>query len=439
MSHQIVQNQITSSPSTNTATTTTNSVPSVKKRKLEAVMTIQTDSSDEGLGSMSPEPVSQKINNGATIKTHVTHVVNAPISSVTAKDYQDLQKQMETERQHRLVLEEELESLKSQFYNSERIQYPTKYAMHREMIERSDHMNGHMREEIVEDVCKRERDEEKIIMRGGGTIVQEGFNENGIQHYAIETVAPQQHIQQHQYVVCTVSPPTTPRHNQDVLMEDDDSSRTLSSDELNKEEPRIVMTKASKKSPHYVRMPSILEQAIKAEPRVEVERIHSPSTIPVCSEDAIQSPQRICFSPVSVTITRGAPVRTYPSNAARPNLETIVEAIRHLEGDALFDMVDQEKEKQQQQIQMQHSPPQPQEVPLALTTNKYKEMRHTEITPFLKFHTAEPSQGASLPTIQVTTNKIPIHSQQTHNIHHHQLYQSNQQMRPGVIVVKSSS
>lgn len=52
--HQIIQ-QITSSPSTvNTGT-------AIKKRKLDQAMTAISDSSDEGLGSMSPEPVTQMI------------------------------------------------------------------------------------------------------------------------------------------------------------------------------------------------------------------------------------------------------------------------------------------------------------------------------------------------------------------------------------------
>lgn len=381
------QQQISSSPSTNNT-----NVPSVKKRKLEAVMTIQTDSSDEGLGSMSPEPISQLMNNngGPATKTHSTHVINVPISSVTAKDYQDLQKQMETERQHRLKLEEELKSLQSQFYSSERIQYPTKYVYHRQ--------------------------DEQIQEEPRGSIIQEPI-EYSMDH------------QQHQYVMCTsVSPESTPRHMQEVMIEDDDSSRTLSSDELNKDEPKII--KRSPKHFSHTRMPSILEQAIKAEPKVEVERINSPSTIPIpCSEDAIHSPPQ---SPVTITvhsISRSVapcpPLRTYPTNSARPNLETIVEAIRHLEGDALFDMVDQDNEKKHHSVS-----PQPQDVPLALTTNKYsKDVRQGEIHPFLKFHPL-PQISSALPTIQVTTNVNPsvVH-------HSQQIYQ-----RPGVIaIVKSNS
>ncbi len=395
----IAQQQISTSPSTHTAASVMPSV-NMKKRKLEAVMTIQTDSSDEGLGSMSPEPISQLINNNGvttTTKTHTTHVINAPIASVTPKDYQDLQKQMETERQHRLKLEEELKNLQSQFYSSERIQFPSKYVYHRQ----NEQINGHAPEELAED--PRE------------TIIQEPIE------YAID---PQHH--HHQYVVCTTvqSPESTPRHIQEVMIEDDDSSRTLSSDELNKDEQKLMLT--TKRSPkHYnqTRMPSILEQAIKAEPKVEVERISSPSTIQIpCSEDAIHSPP----PPRSITIAC-PPLRTYPTNSARPNLETIVEAIRHLEGDHLFDMVDQDEDKK------------PQEFPLALT--KSKDMRQADIHPFLKFQSV-PSQG-QLPAIHVTTTKNLMQNQHVYQHNGHisaqNVQQNGQSLRPNVIVLKSNN
>lgn len=114
------------------------------------------------------------------------------------------------------------------------------------------------------------------------------------------------------------------------------------------------------------RIPSVLEAASKAEPKVEVERLPSPN-------------------PHEET----TPARLYKPNTSRQNLETIVEAIRHLEGDHMFG-----------------EETQTQEAPLALTTRTPEHLLKVEMNHFLDFHT---------------------------NIQH------QQQSRPGVIVVKQMS
>ncbi|XP_044747826.1 transcription factor AP-4 isoform X2 [Coccinella septempunctata] len=116
------------------------------------------------------------------------------------------------------------------------------------------------------------------------------------------------------------------------------------------------------------RLPSVLEAAIKAEPKVEVERLPSPHA----EESA-------------------TPGRFLPSRS-RQSLETIVEAIRHLEGDHMFGDEPQQR---------------PQEVPLALTTRPSADHLHAEMNSFLDF------RGAAT-----------LHQQQS---------------RPGVIVVKQAS
>lgn len=119
------------------------------------------------------------------------------------------------------------------------------------------------------------------------------------------------------------------------------------------------------------RLPSVLEAAIKAEPKVEVERLPSPNPP---NEESTSN-------------------RIYIPNTSRQNLETIVEAIRHLEGDHMF-----AEEPQNSQ----------QEVPLALTTSRTSDrLLKVEMNQFLEFHT---------PCIQL-----------------------QQQSRPGVIVVKQAS
>lgn len=121
------------------------------------------------------------------------------------------------------------------------------------------------------------------------------------------------------------------------------------------------------------RLPSVLEAAIKAEPKVEVERLPSPN--PPHEENT--------------------PSRLYVANTSRQNLETIVEAIRHLEGDHMF-----AEEPQQHTTQ---------EVPLALTTSRTPErVLKVEMNQFLEFHSTTPVQ-------------------------------LQQQSRPGVIVVKQAS
>lgn len=113
------------------------------------------------------------------------------------------------------------------------------------------------------------------------------------------------------------------------------------------------------------RLPSVLEAAIKAEPKVEVERLPSPNE-------------------------EGTPARLYVSNTSRQNLETIVEAIRHLEGDHMFG-----------------DEPQTQEVPLALTTRTTEPAVKVEVNPLNPF--------AKFPASTV------------------------QQSRPSVVVVKQAS
>ena len=434
---QTIQQNITSSPTT-----------AVKKRKLDQVMTVQTisDSSDEGLGSMSPDPT---FDNGTNTKTQM---VSAAVTTVTVKDYVNLQNQMETERRHRIQLEEQLKQLESQFYSSERVQYhnPQKYHTfhHQEVIE---HTNNLQHDEVDEVDGDHHPMEQKIIMRGSGPIIQD----TDCHYTTMEGMS--------QFVV--INTPSTPKHH--MIVDDDDNSRTLSSDELHKDDNKMVRVTECKVSPKHhqhhkqlqhlehhqvmhqvvkghMRIPSILEQAIKAEPKVEVERINSPSTLTVqINENAVQSPPRN-NSPVTMTITRNnSHMRTtYPCNSSRPNLETIVEAIRHLEGDVLFEMDGDDNNSSAAKRSYSPTQPQPQDVPLALTTNnKYQDTNNIgdadeedEDHPFLKFRTSAPSHAASLPTFSIS---VPQKVQQT--TMHIQQQQQQQCYRPGVIVVKQSS
>lgn len=173
-------------------------------------------------------------------------------------------------------------------------------------------------------------------------------------------------------------------------------------------------------SPHHqLRIPSILEQAIKAEPKVEVERINSPCVSMTAMNEENVSARNITSSPPSAASS--VTIRTtYPNNNhQRPNLETIVEAIRHLEGDA-FDM---DEETGTAIATTPESLKHQQEAPLALTTSR-QQMNGFAKEPF-KFRQSATSQSG-LPQF------VSVPLQQKHQPQY-------QQQRPGVIVVKQSS
>ncbi|XP_046664009.1 transcription factor AP-4 [Homalodisca vitripennis] len=106
------------------------------------------------------------------------------------------------------------------------------------------------------------------------------------------------------------------------------------------------------------RLPTMLESAIKAEPKVEVERLSSPSG--TNGEEVV--PQ----------------ARVYLASTSRQNLETIVEAIRHLEGDAFISDSGTEVSANSGTTGTT------QESPLALT--KQQRLLKVEMNPFLQFH-----------------------------------------------------
>lgn len=77
--------------------------------------------------------------------------------------------------------------------------------------------------------------------------------------------------------------------------------------------------------------------------------------------------------------------RVYLASTSRQNLETIVEAIRHLEGDALFsDNTGGDPPQAQTQRRSHHLTP-AQEAPLALTKSSPRLLK-VEMNPFLQFH-----------------------------------------------------
>jgi transcription factor AP-4 len=175
-----------------------------------------------------------------------------------------------------------------------------------------------------------------------------------------------------------------------------------------------------------LRIPSILEQAIKAEPKVEVERINSPCVMPMIEETISASSERNINSSQS-TASSVTIHTTYPNNShQRPNLETIVEAIRHLEGDA-FDM-----EEEGTSVITAETIKCQQDAPLALITSRQQQQQLNVLVkePF-KFRQSATSQSG-LPQFV----SVPLQQKQQQQ---HQSQYQQQQQRPGVIVVKQSS
>ncbi|XP_055635278.1 uncharacterized protein LOC129775071 isoform X2 [Toxorhynchites rutilus septentrionalis] len=433
-----------------------------KKRKIDTMMTVQpvSDSSDEGLGSMSPEPVGlMQVVNNATGQTIVATAINSrpcPTFSVTAKDYLDLKHQLEIERRQKAVFEERLKALERQIYPARVL-----YQDPPDIIEPSDTI-----EELVVTSIQKP------------TGVKNTREVENIQLIALETSV----IGKPQLVVCNtevieetvvtqpIAKPTVVPHKEEKVLVKRSRSRS----------PSIETTTVVTLPPKKNRYPTILEAAIKAEPKVEVERIDSPSSI-VVSDDHLShltSSKLVTNQPQQPTQQSSSRI-----NTCRHNLETIVEAIRHLEGDA-FDAVIPVQQQQQVQIQSPSASRSIQEVPLALTTTskhqqKDRDHRQSQLEPYLKFRTAlastassassatssiasaAPSNGSSnansssssstsnpaivslsiTPSAGLAAGSCSPSSHPATSAQHtaSQILQQHQQCRPGVIVVKQNS
>ncbi len=367
---------------------TTSEIHIVKKRKMDPVFTLQTisDSSDEGLGSMSPEPI--------TLLT----TTNGKTTTLTAtpKEIVELKNLLESERRQKNALEERLRQIELQIFPDRARDVAVTY-QHQEVIEHTDNV----------------RDEEVTV-----SIIQDPLKLREMESISVVSMESLPTIGQTQVVVCS--------HGDDDLVDED--SRTASPCDIEIEE-NLVQIKQELTLPsrpntpiehtHNKRVQPILEAAIKAEPKVEVERINAPTPAGlIIVNDDLKTNSTTQKTINTTNKAKPARSRMYIThNTSRQNLETIVEAIRHLEGDQFVtDMVEA----------------QPQEAPLALT-NKPQRQLQIEMNPFLQFRSQQ-NVSASTPTITtvVTANKSVSAATVAH-------LQQQQQSRPGVIVVKQSS
>ncbi|XP_054741796.1 helix-loop-helix protein 11 [Anastrepha obliqua] len=307
----------------------------IKKRKLtDNIISIQTisDSSDEGLGSMSPEPTTLLNASGGNVNAKSQVIIAHNVA--TSKELSEMKKQLEKERRMRTMLEEELQMIKRQLYSvATAPPASTSTYIPREVIEHTDNL---VRESIDElptgTVSYVEIDE----MTGQRQVVVC----SSIEELESEAAAAAAEI-------------ITEDHVQEEVILSSTSS-TESEQEVN----AIAKAYAEGSSPSAAVLQPILQAAIKATPKVEVERIQE--IIKVKTEKIDQHSG----------LTR-----------SRQNLETIVEAIRHLEGDHLF--ADGSEQKLQQHQQNQRAA---QEAPLALTTKVQHAQRATlaELRPYLQ-------------------------------------------------------
>ncbi|XP_043642327.1 uncharacterized protein LOC122612642 [Drosophila teissieri] len=335
----------------------------IKKRKLtDNVINIQaiSDSSDEGLGSMSPEPMTLLTAGGAA----ATKLSNATL--LAAKELHESKKQLEKERSLRRLLEDELQMIKRQLYSVATAPPGTAVAaasggssgayIPREVIE---HTDNFVRSEDLEEL--------------GGTV----------SYVEIDEMTGQQQV-----VVCSSIEELEADAAAEIITEDQVHEEVILSSNSSTESENEVNVNAIAKAyaegctSSAAMLQPILQAAIKATPKVEVERIHEKIVKVKAEKHDLPSMQ----------------TATHYQHPHRQNLETIVQAIRHLEGDHLFadGSGGQEKFGQQQNLQQHHHQMSgvhhqqlqhhrlAQDAPLALTTTGKQHAALAELRPFLQ-------------------------------------------------------
>ncbi|XP_016961961.1 uncharacterized protein LOC108032572 [Drosophila biarmipes] len=337
----------------------------IKKRKLtDNVINIQaiSDSSDEGLGSMSPEPMTLLTAGGAA----ATKLNNATL--LAAKELHESKKQLEKERSLRRLLEDELQMIKRQLYSVATAPPGTAVA-----AASGGNSGAYIPREVIEhtDNFVRTEDLEEL----GGTV----------SYVEIDEMTGQQQV-----VVCSSIEELEADAAAEIITEDQVHEEVILSSNSSTESENEVNVNAIAKAyaegctSSAAMLQPILQAAIKATPKVEVERIHEKIVKVKAEKHDLPSIQ----------------TTTHYQHPHRQNLETIVQAIRHLEGDHLFADGSGGQEKfgqQQQNLQQQHHHQiagghhqqlhhhrLAQDAPLALTTTGKQHAALAELRPFLQ-------------------------------------------------------
>nr|XP_018917464.1 PREDICTED: helix-loop-helix protein 11-like isoform X2 [Bemisia tabaci] len=396
-------------------------VSAVKKRKTEsgAVMANNiaiSESSDEGIGPMSPEPLTLA-NPGA-----VTVTTSLPITAVkdeaqasNAQEMMELRVQLDRERGLRMILEDQIRSLETQLY-PDRIRDIAQQVQLRYQDTDECDMEDDLGPSIpVEILSVRSIGARRSSQTTNVSSVEEGaFSDT-----EGEVITPDLHTVAHtETVIATPSTPSVKNEHHLTQTPGSTGSMVPSLSVLSASSPVSASTSPAPSVPSasVSRLPSILEAAIKAEPKVEVERLPSST-----GSAPVPSP----ISAKTTTMTSSEKVmpqaRVYLASTSRQNLETIVEAIRHLEGDHLTNLFSEGETDAETTVPIPSPPVEErtgdldtddtQDAPLALTKHATgphpaaSRILKVDVNPFLQFHT---------------------HSRQ----------QQQQQQRPGVIVVK---
>lgn len=278
----------------------------VKKRKTDSgpvtvVPAPVSESSDEGIGSMSPEPVSMGASGGTTVPTPEQE--NA--TEMLRREMMDLRMHLERERRVRIVLEDQVKSLENQLfpdraplqYQHEVANWPEDPPLEEDLYPdlNKDHDLSHpiMHQSVVEREIPPRRESQCSSHSGSRMFKDEVDGVTSIPSSAI--------VASPSLIFAAASDSEGPQMaSLPIPVVASPCPSPVQTTILGPVSPALEPA-----------LPSVLEAAIKAEPKVEVERLPSPPSI---SDD-----QARLFI-----------------NTSRQNLETIVEAIRHLEGDHLF-------------------------------------------------------------------------------------------------------
>lgn len=277
----------------------------LKKRKEKVLLAdcaVLSETSDDVAGSVSPEPIT------IVSVTSLSGAVNVSPNSELA----DLHLKLERERHVRMALEDRVLSLDSQLYPESVEDLPHQITLQYEntqVIEQSDVLREMVSVALVPDESLDNRIDDADEM----------------QLVSIDAVA---------------------EHH--TVAESDACSRPVSPIDM------AIVEEEERSSSPVIQSP-LLEAAIKAEPKVEVEVL-----------------------PGAGTVSPGEPSRLFLASTSRQNLETIVEAIRHLEGDHMF---------------AEEQPGREQELPLALTNKPDQRRLRVDMNDYLHFHHPQSRPG----------------------------------------------
>lgn len=379
-----------------------------KKRKTEAgvvVLTPNETSDVDGVAAalLTPEPLAMVTTSGGTGATPTIITAmdvgndscsnDQPLPTTAAaaanSDLIELRVQLDRERGLRMILEDQVRSLETQLY-PERIREITQQVQlqYQQRDEQEE-----MQPAVITPIRRESGSSTASEAAPAAAASQQQETAAAVATLQVVSAAALQPVSHTETVIATVnaSPPASPKAPASKAAPKAAASST----------PRLT----------------ILEAAIKAEPRVEVERIPSPNS-PAAGDELTQA-------------------RVYLASTSRQNLETIVEAIRHLEGDALFSNEEGGAAAaaaaavnsnpvvaaaraaaaggSQRQPRITLAAAASQEAPLALTKQSTTpRLLKVEMNQFLQFNTSSSSSSSA-----ATAAATPL-----------------QQQRPGVIVVK---